>query len=56
MYDQRVIIFLKNGNTIEGVFTDEFYEDESILISPVGPDVCIVKIVDIDRMELLEKD
>ncbi len=51
-YDRIVVITLKDGNTIKGIFADEFYEDESILISPVGNDICIVEIADIERMEL----
>lgn len=28
LYDKLVVITLKDGNTIKGIFADEFYEDE----------------------------
>lgn len=50
MYDQFVRIFFKDGSVRVGLFNDEFYEDSSILVS------CeVIKIADIDRMELLEE-
>ena len=56
LYDHVVVVILKNGSNIVGAFTDEFYENESILISPAGNNVCIIKIEDIDKMELSSKD
>lgn len=50
MLDKLVKIYFKDGSVQEGLFNDEFFEDSSIL---VGCEV--VKIADIDRMELLEK-
>ena len=50
MYDQFVRIFFKDGSVRIGLFNDEFYEDSSILVS------CeVIKIADIERMELLEE-
>lgn len=50
MYDEFVRIYLKDGSVCIGLFNDEFFEDSSILVS------CkVIKIADIERMELLEK-
>ena len=49
LYDRNVLIFLKDGQTAEGVFCDEFFEDESILLG--GMEVRIIKTADIARME-----
>ena len=50
MYDHFVRIFFKDGSIRTGLFNDEFYEDSSILVS------CeVIKIADIERMELLEE-
>ena len=50
MYDQFVRIIFKDGSVRIGLFNDEFYEDSSILVS------CeVIKIADIERMELLEE-
>lgn len=50
LYDNFVRIFLKDGSVRTGLFNDEFYEDSSILVS------CeVIKIADIERMELLEE-
>ena len=52
LYDRLVVVTLKDGSTIRGIFADEFYEDESILISPVGNDICIIELADIEKLEL----
>lgn len=50
MYDKSVKIYFKDGSVRTGLFNDEFYEDSSILVS------CeVIKIADIERMELLDK-
>lgn len=50
MYDKYVRIYFKDGSVHIGLFNDEFYEDGSILVS------CeVIKIADIERMELLEE-
>lgn len=50
MYDKLVRISFKDGSCCEGLFNDEFFEDSSILVS------CeVIKIADIERMELLEE-
>ncbi len=50
MYDKSVKIHFKDGSVRIGLFNDEFYEDSSILVS------CeVIKIADIERMELLEE-
>lgn len=50
MYDKFVRIHFKDSSVRTGLFSDEFYDDSSILVS------CeVIKITDIDRMELLDK-
>lgn len=50
-YDNFVRIVFKDGTEKVGLFNDEFYEDSSILVS------CeVIKIKDIERMELLEDE
>lgn len=56
LYEHIVVITLKDGTTVEGGWYDEFFEDASILISTLGPDVKIIKIADIQAMELSDKD
>ena len=56
LLDKFVVVTLKDGNTVEGLFSDEFYEDKSILISPIGNDNHIIKIADIERLELSTQD
>lgn len=56
LLDKFVVVTLKDGNTVEGLFSDEFYEDKSILISPIGNDIHIIKIADIERLELSTQD
>lgn len=56
LYGHIVKVFLKDGKTVEGVFNDEFYEDGSVLISPKGNEVKIIKITDIESMGLSEND
>lgn len=55
-YEHIVIVTLNDGSVIEGGYYDEFYEDEAILISEIGNDVKIIKISDIQKMELSPKD
>lgn len=54
LYDHIVIVTLKDSSVIEGCFNDEFFEDEAILVS--GEEVNIIKISDIEKMELSPKD
>ena len=56
LYEHIVIVRLKDGTTVEGGWYDEFFEDESILISSLGTEVLIIKISDIETMELSAKD
>ena len=56
LYEHIVVVRLKDGTTVEGGWYDEFFEDASILISTLGPDVKIIKISDIKEMKLSEKD
>ena len=56
LYEHIVVITLKDGTTVEGGWYDEFFEDASILISTLGTDVKIIKIADIQAMELSDKD
>ena len=50
MYDRLVKVYFKDGTVRIGLFNDEFYDDSSILVS------CeVIKIADIQRMELLEE-
>ena len=55
-YEHIVVVTLKDGSVVEGGWYDEFFEDESILISTLGSDVKIIKISDIQAMELSDKD
>ncbi len=56
LYEHIVVVTLSDGSVVEGGWYDEFFEDESILISTLGPDVKIIKISDIQAMELSDKD
>ncbi len=56
LYEHIVVVRLKDGTTVEGGWYDEFFEDASILISTLGPDVKIIKILDIQAMELSDMD
>ena len=50
MYDKIVRIYFTDGSVRIGLFNDEFYEDNSILVS------CdVIKIADIERMELFSE-
>lgn len=49
MYDKIVKITFKDGSERVGLFNDEFYEDSSILV-----DCDVIKIEDIEKMELVE--
>lgn len=49
MYDKQVKIILKDGTIIIGLFNDEFFEDNSILV-----DCEVIKINDIDKIELVK--
>jgi len=50
MYDRKVRVVLKNGKEIIGYYNDEFYEDCAIFVNYE-----VVKISDIDTMELVEE-
>jgi len=50
MYDKKVKAILKDGREIIGLYNDEFYEESSIFI-----DYKVIKITDIEKMELIEK-
>ena len=56
LYEHIVVVTLQDGTTIEGGWYDEFFEDASILISTLGPDVKIIKISDIKEMKLSDMD
>lgn len=56
LYEHIVVVTLKDGTTVEDSWYDEFFEDASILISTLGPDVKIIKISDIKAIELSNKD
>ena len=50
MYDKIVRIYFTDGSVRIGLFNDEFYDDDSILVS------CdVIKIADIERMELFSE-
>ena len=52
-----MVVTLIDGTTLEGLYNDDFYEDEEILISLIdSPNVAIVKIDDIQKMELSPLD
>ena len=56
-YDHIVVVTLIDGTTLEGLYNDDFYEDEAILIGLIdSPNVAIVKIDDIQKMELSSLD
>lgn len=50
MYDKKVKVILKNGKEIIGFYNDEFYEDCAIFVNYE-----VVKIADIETMELIEE-
>lgn len=54
LYDQPVLVTLKNGRKIEGCFADEFFEDETIMINRVAAEPAFLKIAEIENMEPLE--
>ena len=57
LYEHIVVVRLIDGTTLEGLYNDDFYEDEAILISLIdSPNVAIVKIDDIRKMELSPLD
>lgn len=57
LYEHIVVVTLIDGTTLEGLYNDDFYEDEAILIGLIGsPNVAIVKIDDIQKMELSPLD
>ena len=50
LYDKIVRIYFTDGSVRIGLFNDEFYDDDSILVS------CdVIKIADIERMELFSE-
>ena len=52
-----MVVTLIDGTTLEGLYNDDFYEDEAILIGLIdSPNVAIVKIDDIQKMELSSLD
>ena len=51
MFDKLVKLTRKDGSERVGLFNDEFYEDSSILF-----DCEVVKIADIEKMELFENE
>ena len=50
MYDRQVIVRLKDGRELRGLFNDEFFEDNSVLI-----DCQVVTIDRIESMKLFEE-
>ncbi len=56
LYDQLVVVTLKDGTKIEGGFADEFFEDETIMINLSMGETAFLKISDIEKMELSEKN
>jgi len=50
MYDKKVKVILKDGTEIIGLYNDEFYEESSIFV-----DYNVIKITDIEKMELIEE-
>lgn len=57
LYEYFVVVTLIDGTTLEGLYNDDFYEDEAILISLINsPNVAIVKIDDIQKMEVSPLD
>lgn len=57
LYELFVVVTLIDGTTLEGLYNDDFYEDEAILISLINsPNVAIVKIDDIQKMEVSPLD
>ena len=56
LYEHIVVVTLQDGTTVEGGWYDEFFEDTSILIRILGPDVKIIKLSDIKEMKLSDKD
>lgn len=50
LYDKIIRIYFTDGFGRIGLFNDEFYEDNAILVS------CeVIRIADIERMELVEE-
>ena len=56
LHGRVVRVFVKGDIVVEGIFANEFYEEESILITPESNAVTIIKISDIESMELAEND
>lgn len=54
LYEHIAVVTLKDGTTVKGGRYNEFFA--SILISILGPNVKIIKISDIQAMELSDKD
>ena len=50
MFDKKVRVILKNGKEIIGYYNDEFYEESSIFVNYE-----VIKISDIDTMDLIEE-
>ena len=57
LYEHIVVVTLIDGTALEGLYNDDFYEDEAILISLTdSPNVEIIKIDNIRKMELSPLD
>ncbi len=57
LYEHIVVVTLIDGTALEGLYNDDFYEDEAILISLIdSPNVEIIKIDNIRKMELSPLD
>lgn len=50
MYDKKVKVILKDGTEVIGYYNDEFYEECAIFVNYE-----VIKIVDIETMELVEE-
>lgn len=53
MYDKLVKVILKDGKEIIGIYNDEIFEDNTILVS--GNEIYFIKIEDINKMILVDK-
>ncbi len=55
LYDRPVTVTLKDGRTIDGIFADEFFEDQAIMISHPAEEPSVFSISEIEKMELSTK-
>lgn len=51
MYDKQVQVILKSGDKLDGIFSDEFFDEDIILIS--GKELWFIKIEDIKSIGLV---